>query len=285
MGEGPVWSDAEQVLWWVDIIAPSLHRFDPATGADDVWVMPSKVGCIALCDGAKLIVALETGFAVFDPASGSLAPIGGPCPAKTGARFNDGTVSPEGHFLVTTMQASPPFDDPIQTVQALHRDFQVTELISGLRIGNGLAFSIDGRTLFVSDTHPEDAAIWAFDWHPEEAQVSNRRLFFETTQIAGRPDGAAVDAEGFYWFAAVGGWQIVRLTPDGRLDRTVAVPVEKPSKLAFGGPDLSVAYVTSISAGLSAGSEPDQPDAGGLFAVELGVRGFNMTEFNLPARI
>lgn len=279
VGEGPVWSQADQVLWWVDIAGPELHRFDPLTGLNETWQMPGKIGCLALREAGGLVVALEDGFSFFDPRTGQLSPLGGLSPAATGARFNDGVVSPEGRFLATTMQSAPPFDDPIQSVQMLHRDLTTSQLTSGLRVGNGLAFSPDGGTLYLSDSHVDHAAIWAFDWDGEKAHVSNRRLFFDPAEIDGQPDGAAIDSEGFYWFAAVGGWQVVRLTPDGRIDRTIAMPIEKPSKVVFGGPEMDLIFVTSISMNLVEGCGREQPQAGGLFVLEAGVQGASANLF------
>lgn len=279
VGEGPVWSQSERALWWVDIVQQVLHRFEPESGLNRSWPMPGRPGCLALRRNGGVVVALPDGFAFFDPETGVLESLGGHSPGRTGARFNDGVVSPEGRFLATTMQSAPPFDAPIQTVQVLHTDLTTSRLTGGLRVGNGLAFSPDGGILYLADTHAHHAAVWSFDWHSDEARVSNQRLFFDPAQIAGLPDGAAVDSEGFYWFAAVGGWQIVRLTPDGRLDQTISVPVEKPTKVAFGGPDLKTLFVTSISIGLEPGTEANQPDAGGVFAVDVASKGLPTSFF------
>ena len=122
--------------------------------------------------------------------------------------------------------------------------------------------------------------IWRFDYDQESGVPDNRQLFFDTRAVPGRPDGAAMDADGCYWMAGVSGWQLYRLTPDGQLDMTIDMPVEKPTKPMFGGPDLDILYVTSIGANLTAGTEERQPDAGGLFAVTgLGIKGINQPRF------
>jgi sugar lactone lactonase YvrE len=98
--------------------------------------------------------------------------------------------------------------------------------------------------------------------------------------VEGRPDGGTVDADGCYWMAGVGGWQLLRLTPKGAIDRLVDLPVERPSKPMFGGSKLDTLYVTSIGTGLTPGTETRQLQAGGLFAVtHLGVTGIPQTRF------
>ncbi|MDF1790424.1 MAG: SMP-30/gluconolactonase/LRE family protein, partial [Thalassobaculaceae bacterium] len=148
-------------------------------------------------------------------------------------------------------------------------------ILDGLYIQNGLAFAPDGRTLYLSDSHPTVRTIWAFDYDLETGTPSNRRVFFDTRLVDGRPDGAAIDADGCYWMAGVDGWQVVRITPAGEVDRIVSVPVQKPTCLAFGGARLDTLYLTSMGPGLiSPSTEDRQPQAGGLFAFAPGVAGY-----------
>ena len=105
-------------------------------------------------------------------------------------------------------------------------------------------------------------------------------MFVDTHGLAGRPDGGTVDADGCYWMAGVGGWQLVRFTPAGKVDLIVEVPVEKPTKIAFGGAALDVIYVTSIGMPLTPGTEERQPQAGGIFALRVpGVSGLAQPRF------
>jgi sugar lactone lactonase YvrE len=144
-------------------------------------------------------------------------------------------------------------------------------MAGGLHVANGLAFSPDGRTLYHSDSFAAVRTIWAWDFDADRGTIANRRVFVDTHGMPGRPDGGAVDADGCYWTAANDGWELVRFTPAGKVDRRIALPVAKPSMLAFGGERLDVIYVTSIrprNTDLS-----DQPQAGSLFAVEAGIQG------------
>ena len=145
---------------------------------------------------------------------------------------------------------------------------------------NGLAFSPDGRTMYLSDSNPSVQTIWACDYDPDTGEPSNRRVFFDARAVAGRPDGGTVDADGCYWMAGVSGWQLVRLTPRGEIDRIVEMPVERPTKPMFGGTNLDTLYVTTIGSKLTPGTETKQPQAGGLFAVRgLGITGVPQVRF------
>ena len=135
---------------------------------------------------------------------------------------------------------------------------------------NGLAFSPDGKTLYLSDSHPDVQKIWAFDYDTDTGTPHNRRLFVDMSEHPGRPDGAAVDAEGCYWICGNDAGLIHRFTPQGKLDRSLTVPVKKPAMCAFGGADLDTLFVTSIR---PAGDLADQPLAGGVFALRPGVKG------------
>lgn len=280
LGEGIVWDATAGRLWWVDIVAPALHRFDPATGRDERWDMPSAIGCVAPRAGGGAIVGLEAGWSAFDPEEGAITVLNADAPRGAGMRFNDGAVDPTGRFWAGTMPKAGPADaaagQPARgDLFRLDRDASCHRVLDGLYIQNGLAFAPDGHTMYLSDSHPHVRTIWAFDYDPETGTPSNRRVFFDTRQVDGRPDGAAIDGDGCYWMAGVDGWQVVRITPAGVVDRIMPVPVQKPTCLAFGGPRLDTLYLTSMGAGLiTPGTEDRQPQAGGLFAFVPGVPGY-----------
>ena len=280
LGEGIVWDAATDQLWWVDIAAPALHRFDPATGANETWAMPSAVGCVAPRAGGGAVVGLEEGWCTFDPQSGRTSILNAAAPGKAGMRFNDGCVDPIGRFWAGTMPKAGPADasagEPGNGLLfRLEPDGTSPRVLDSLYTQNGLAFSPDGTVMYLSDSHPAVRTIWAFDFHLESGTLSNRRVFFDTRQVAGRPDGAAMDADGCYWMAGIEGWQVIRITPAGKIDRIVEVPVEKPTCLAFGGARLDTLYLTCMGPALiTKGTEERQPQAGGLFALTPDVTGY-----------
>ena len=149
--------------------------------------------------------------------------------------------------------------------------------IAGLLTGNGLAFSPDGRVMYLSDSHPSVQKVWAFDFG-EDGVPRNRRLFIDFAPLPGRPDGAAVDADGGYWICGNDAGLVHRFTPDGRLDRSIAVPAAKPSMCAFGGPRLDQLFVTSIApAQPIAGFDPAL--AGAVFVLDPGCTGLAEPSF------
>lgn len=278
VGEGAMWDEREQRLWWVDIDGRALHCFDPATGDDVTWAMPSRIGCFVFRETGGLVVALEDGFHFFDPESGAFAPIHDPEPDKPQNRFNDGTPDPAGRFLAGTMPLGERL--PVAAIWRLGNDLQVDKLVDGLRVANGMAFSPDGKLFYWSDSDASVQTIWRAAYDVDSGRLGERTVFAKTHDLAGRPDGGTIDADGCYWMAGVGGWQLVRFTPKGQVDRIIDMPVEKPSKIAFGGADLSTLFVTTIGGSQSPGTEARQPHAGGLFALEVpGVQGLPVSRF------
>lgn len=185
-------------------------------------------------------------------------------------RFNDGRCDRQGRFLAGTMVMNMAAAADAGVVYRLGAG-QAEVIAEKLIVPNGMAFSPDGRTLYLSDSHPSVQMIWAYDYDTATGTPSNRRVFVDMKPLPGRPDGAAVDEDGCYWICGNDAGLVHRFTPGGRLDRSLAVPVKKPAMCAFGGAGLDTLFVTSIrpdGVDLS-----DQPLAGGLFALRPGVRG------------
>lgn len=275
-GEGAVWDEREQCLWWVDIPAGMVYRYDPETGENRAHDIGEAVGCLAVRESGGLVLATRTGFWFFDPETGAREAIADPEAHLPKNRFNDGATDMQGRFWAGTMKEGDP--EPKGSFYRLDPDGSVTCWKGGFFTTNGQTFSPDGRRMYFSDSNRDVRTIWVADYDPETGTPGDPRVFFDTRAVAGRPDGGTVDAEGCYWQAGVGGWQLYRISPEGALLQTVDLPVEKPTKPMFGGRDLDTLYVTSIGDGL--GDDPSQPEAGGLFAITgLGVRGVPQTRF------
>jgi sugar lactone lactonase YvrE len=270
LGECPVWSVAEQAVYWVDISGRKLHRLEPASGAHRFWAMPQEIGCFALREAGGMVVGLRDGFYGFDPDSEVLSLIASVDADEPLLRLNDGRCDPAGRFWGGTVCEPQIPDDPRAALYRLEPDGACTRMVEGLYTSNGLAFAPDGRTMYLSDSFPAVQTIWAYDFDKATGAIVNRRVFATTHDLPGRPDGGAVDAEGCYWSANIDGSQLVRFDPDGKVERTIPLPVRKPTMPCFGGPDLDIIYVTSIR--LPDSAEVD-PLAGGLLAVAAGVRG------------
>ena len=250
-GESPVWSTTEQALYWVDIPAKRLHRWSPADGKEQSWQASQMLACIAQTGNGNWIAAMENGlFAITPHADGSLNSrlLASVTHALPGMRFNDGRCDRQGRFWAGTMVMNMAAGAPVGAMYRYNAD-QAEPLkaqLQGFIVPNGLAFSPDGNTLYLSDSHPDVQKIWAFDYDTDSGTPHNRRLFVDMTQHPGRPDGAAVDADGCYWICGNDAGLIHRFTPEGKLDRSLAVPVKKPAMCAFGGADLDTLFVTSI---------------------------------------
>ena len=272
LGECPLWSVAEARLYWEDIDGRAVHRFDPATGLDESRDLPGRPGSMALTPSpGRLLVAMEGRLGFLDWESGAWTDWVQLEAEGRGNRLNDGRTDPAGRFWVGTMFDPAADDQPLGSLYRVEPDGMATVTRTEIGVPNGLAFSPDGQTMYWADTHRD--TVWAYDYEVETGEATNERVFLDFTSLPGRPDGACVDAEGGYWIACVYGSAVLRVTPDGDVDRQIAVPTLKPTMPAFGGPDLSTLFVTSIGGGGSHAPDPDDPEAGGLFAIELDVRG------------
>ncbi|AHF65283.1 glucurono-1,5-lactonase [Pseudomonas cichorii] len=273
-GESPVWSVREQALYWVDIPAGRLYRWNAADNRIHSWKAPQMLACIAAHSSGGWIAGMESGLFHLLPGEGEnltgtlLAGVGH---GQPGMRFNDGRCDRQGRFWAGTMLLDMAAGVP---AGALYRysagQQQLNAQLQGYIVPNGLGFSPDGKTMYLSDSHPSVQKIWAFDYDTDSGTPHDRRLFVDMNDYPGRPDGAAVDSDGCYWICGNDAGLIHRFTPKGRLDRSVAVPVKKPTMCAFGGSGLDTLYITSIRPG---GDIGDQPLAGGVFAFRPGVTG------------
>ncbi len=278
VGESPFWDHRDGLLWWVDIPAGRVHCHDPA-GANRSWEWGEAVGCLAVREAGGLLLATRSGFHRFDPESGERRAIADPEADLPDSRFNDGATDPRGRFWAGT--TSERADGLARgRFYRLDPDDRVTTHFEQVHLTNGLAFSPGGERMYFSDSAPAVRILCCCDYDPDSGEPGGPRLFFDTRAVAGRPDGGTVDADGCYWMAGVGGWQLLRLTPAGEIDRVVDMPVERPTKPMFGGRDLDVLYVTSSALGITPGTESRQPQAGGLFAVTgLGATGVAQKRF------
>jgi sugar lactone lactonase YvrE len=274
VGECPVWDAAAQCLYWVDIEGRQIHRWQFASGEQVSWTLPERVGCIALAPAGRLLAAMETGIFLVTPQAPPaarvelLAAVEHPLP---GMRFNDGRCDRQGRFWVTTLCMDMSLAASVGGLYCFDGRTLSEAHLDGLVTPNGLAFSPDGRTAYLSDSHPSVQKIWAFDFDTDACRLSRAREFVDMLPLPGRPDGAAVDAHGDYWICGNDAGLVHRFNPAGELLQSLVVPVPKPSMCAFGGPDLDVLFVTSIQ---PASAPPGIMQlSGAVFALDAGVRG------------
>ena len=274
VGESPFWDTEDKVLWWVDIPEGLIHRYDPSTNENRTVPFGEPVGSVAPRLSGGLVVAAKTGFHFLDPDSGNREAIADPETHLPDNRFNDATTDPKGRFWAGTMKDGAP-SEKAGGFYRLDPDLACTAFLPPVYTANGLAFSPDGQTMYFSDSGPSVRTIFCARYELDTGTPHAPRVFFDTREVRGRPDGGTVDADGCYWMAGIGGGQLVRLTPAGDVDRIVEMPIEMPTKPMFGGSRLDTLFVTSIGLGAA----PDSED-GGLFAVTgLGTTGIPQVRF------
>ncbi|MEO8849341.1 MAG: SMP-30/gluconolactonase/LRE family protein [Casimicrobiaceae bacterium] len=269
LGESPVWSVDEQVLYFVDIRAPSLNRFDPAGGRNVVMPMPSSIGCFALRQRGGFIVALRDGIWLADR-NGALERKVADAPYDVAHhRFNDGRCDLQGRFFAGSINENR--DAESAQLVRIDIDFRMTQVLCGMTISNGLAWSPDGRTMYHADTPTR--SIRAFDYDSASGTPSNPRTFASFAGATERPDGGAVDSAGNYWTAFFHGGKVVKLSPRGEILDALPVPAMCPTMCAFGGPELRTLYVTSARGGRPADELARLPQSGGVFTLEVDTPG------------
>ena len=273
LGEGPAWDAEARVLWWVDIYNHRVHRFNPATGAGTFHEVGETVGCAVPAADGRVLLALRRGVALLDPGTGALERLATLLPERPGLRLNDGGCDARGRLWVGSMSSE-------EGGAALFRvtpDGEVREVERGLTVSNGLGWSPDGGTFYLTDSPAKK--IYAYDFDPDAGEISGRRVFADLTAGDAFPDGLAVDAEGGVWSAQWSGGCVVRFSPDGREEERVRLPVKLTTSCAFGGGDGGDLYVTTASVGLSQEEIEENFPSGDLFRLRPGVWGMPSGRF------
>lgn len=263
MGEGPLWHNQTQTLWFTDIEGRGIIQYDPRTGKDKHINRPGRVGGFTFeRDGS--MVLFEEQRVIHRANDGNERVL---CEIKEGnrERFNDVKTDPEGRVFVGTMGV----EKGDGSLLRVDRGGKWTILMEGVWCGNGPAFSKDKKLFYFSDTLVQK--IYVFDYNRKTGNVSNRRLFADVPKEEGMPDGATVDAEDHLWSTRWGGFQAVRYRPDGSVERRITFPAKQVSSITFGGANLTDIYFTSACHGLDKASPEER--GGGLFHLDLGIKG------------
>ena len=267
LGEGPVWRAQEGALWWVDILAPAIWRFDPATGDARSWPAPERVGFIEPVAGGGWVAGLKSGLYRFDETRGAFSRLQVIEDAALDNRLNDAFVDAAGRLWFGSMH------DPREKRSGSLYSFDGRGVVchdGGYGITNGPSTSPDGKTFYHTDTRA--SSIYAFDLSAD-GDLTNRRTFARIDPADGWPDGSTVDAEGCVWTALWGGWGVRRYSQSGDVVGFVRLPVANVTKIAFGGDNLATAYVTTAWSDLTPAERAEQPLAGRLFRFASGTRG------------
>ena len=268
LGEGPAWDSKTQTLYWVDILEKRIYA-----NTEILAQLDDFIGCLAPRKNGNLLLGMRLGFADLDPASGQLTVLAS-LDEPTTNRINDGKCDPTGRFLAGTMDMNE--TEPSGSLYSFNGE--ITRLLDGVRISNGLAWSVDHKTFYYIDTPTRE--VKAFDYDPATGQIANPRAVIRVPESLGWPDGMTADMKGNLWIAMWGGAQVTKWDPDtGQLLEQIPVPALQTSSCVFGGRDMNELHITSARKGMSTADLKKYPLSGGYFKVITNVEGMPTFKF------
>ncbi|MEA5602968.1 SMP-30/gluconolactonase/LRE family protein [Nostoc sp. UHCC 0252] len=268
LGEGPIWDSTKNLLYWVDIFNHRVHQFNPATGENSFFDVGDVVGAIATAGADRLIMLLRHHLAFLNTQTGVVAPILEVEANLPDNRLNDGKCDPQGRFWFGSMCS---LEKPQASLYRYDKDGSLHVMETGLTISNGLGWSPDQQTFYLTDSPQQK--IYAYDFNSITGNISNRRIFVDLTHESFYPDGLTIDSEGHIWSAMWDGWCVIRFNPNGEEVLRIKLPVQVPSSCTFGGDDLQTLYITTASVGLSQAEIEKSFHSGDLFALQTDVTG------------
>lgn len=285
-GEAVVWSADESAVYWVDVMRYLVHRLDTASGSVRSWHFDEPVVALSLTtDPGRMLVALASRLVYWWPGTDRRQDHGFRLDGYPRVRLNDGRADPLGNFWLGSMKNNVDADGELTDAGkgegVLYRiapDGSVTQWRDGLGISNTLCWSPDGRSFYFGDTLENE--IYAYDYNGADGSISGERRYFAGFERGG-PDGSSIDSEGYVWNCRFGGGCIVRVSPQGAVDRVIEMPVQNVTTCAFGGPDLKTLFVSTASIVSPRGDRL----AGSLFSVRVDVPGMAENRYSVAAAV
>jgi sugar lactone lactonase YvrE len=270
LAEGPSWDEQTKRLQWVNILAGELNITDPGDGATQTYAVGKKLGAAALRASGGFVLATEDGFGFYDPAAGDLQLISDPEADLPGNRFNDGKCDPAGRFWAGTMAYD--LSAGAGSLYMLDTDGSATHKVEDITISNGLAWSVDQRTMYYIDTIPR--RVYAFDYDVDSGAIRSQRVAIQVEEAQGSPDGMTIDVDGMLWIAHYGGSCVRRWNPNtAEVLETIELPTPKVTCCTFGGDALDTLYITTAWEHMSEDEKSRDPLAGAVFSVKLPYQG------------
>jgi sugar lactone lactonase YvrE len=272
LGEAPYWNDRDDSLVWVDMLAPALHRLVAAADrhrkSHQAWPLARLTSVAVPRRAGGFLLAQPSGLRLFDPEHGIDEAFAHPESRRAGNRYNDGKCDALGRLWIGTMD---PGGQPGRgSLLRVDPDGTCERMDTGFTVANGIGFAPDGATLYFIESAAR--IVFAYDLDAKRGTVGRRRTFAAWPEGV-KPDGLAVDAQGNVWIAIWDGWRVERWSPDGALQRTIRLPVPRPTSVAFGGPDLATLYITTARVRLPTEALAQTPLSGALFEYTPDVRG------------
>ncbi|MBW4663270.1 MAG: SMP-30/gluconolactonase/LRE family protein [Chroococcus sp. CMT-3BRIN-NPC107] len=271
LGEIPFWHPDEQLLYWADIYNHRVHQFNPATGATNFFDVGEVVCCIAPAGNNRLIIGQRHRIAFLDTSNGEVTPIMD-IEDNPDIRFNDGKCDRAGRFWFGSMSSK---GEPQGKLYRYDRNVQVME--TGLTVSNGLGWSPDNKTFYLTDSPLK--TIYAYNYDSDSGSISDRRVFIDLKAESFFPDGLTIDKDGCIWSAMWDGWCVIRFDPTGKEMMRVKMPVQRPTSCTFGDENLETLYITTASVGLSEAEIQDSFYSGDLFSLQTDTSGLPTLHF------
>lgn len=279
LGEGVFWHEEEQAVYWVDIIASTLHRL-AANGSTDYWHFPGQISAVVPCEGGGLLATFESGLSHIDLDTASATPLVALETELPNNRFNDGCSDTRGQFWFGSMDGNQ--QNPSGSFYRMdrHGDIEQVKSFGQVCITNGPAFSLDGDWIYFTDSVERKVFRAPLD---QDGLAGTAELHIQFTEQDGFPDGMCTDTDGGLWICHFAGSRVTRFLPDGEVDKVIEMPVPNITKCAFGGPDLRTLYIITAATSLNEEQREEYPLSGGLFAIDLPFSGAAMATV-APAR-
>lgn len=277
LGEGVLWDARREIVWFVDIKRHRLWHYDPDTGSNSYSEAPEQIGWAIPAEEGLLLCGLKGGLYTFDPEAKEFAKFADVPGEPASNRLNDACTDPWGRVWFGSM------DDSEGKASGRFYVFDRGDIRpagpDGITITNGPAVNQAGDRIYFTDTTAQTIHVAELS----QSGVGVPRPFVNTGALFpdAYPDGPVVDAEGYLWTGLYLGGKVARFTPDGALDTTIDLPARDVTKMAFGGRDLRIGYVTSAIKNMTPDDMKQYPEAGGLYAFDLPVAGFVQAEAKL----
>lgn len=263
LGEGLLWSDREDALYWTDIIGRKLHRLALGVEAFTSWTLPEMIGWVVEREDAPgLIAGFQSGIVELHLDPLRILPIVSPEPELPGNRRNDAKADRFGRIWAGSMDVGG--GKATGALFRLDPDRSLHRIDDGYRICNGPAFSADGSWMYHTDS--ARSMVYRFAFH-DDGSLGPREDYIAFPRDWGHPDGMTVDAENGLWVAHWNGARVTRFV-EGKPERAIALPTPQITNCTFAGAGLSRMFVTSAADGCDG-----DPLAGALFEVDPGVLG------------
>ncbi len=276
LGEGPVWDEKKEKLYWVDILSGLFNEYDPNKKTNKSYEIGEHIGAAVPREKGGFILDKKSGFATFDPDSGKVTPIIDPEKDKPGNRFNDGKCDPLGRFWAGTMAYD--LTKGAGNLYCMSEGFKLEKKLDGITISNGLAWNKAADRFYHIDSPTGN--IYAYQYENKTGKLSGRQIIRHISDDIGFPDGMTIDREDKLWVAIYGGGRVLRIDPEsGKTLLEIQLPVPKITSCTFGGPDLNELYITTCREYMSEEDIQQAPLSGSLFKVKLPFNGWPVNRF------